>query len=632
MVLHIRQHDNIAEPNYLCKFVEDGTILDVILYSILPEAYPGDRLANTLDALETVTTRPLRFAESIIMNCKANKKKRKLKRLQVGGLPLIHSIAEQMGLREILYKYIPCHGNENIPAVETLMLLIFNLTLGKAPLYELDQWAQSIDFRCLGITKFETVKFNDDRFGRALDKLYSIDRASLMTDMVVRVVKLFDIDLHRIHNDSTSVKAYGKIPGKTITALQLKRGNSKDHRPDLKQLVFSLSVSSDGCVPIHHKCYSGNRTDDTTHIETWNTLRKIVPGPAFLYVADSKLCTDEQLSYIVGKGGRAITIIPETWGEVKSFKEELRKKRKAKDIIWRRRKPGSPGEKEYFSTFRGEYLTSKRGYKIHWIYSSEKRKRDREEREKYLRKAEQSLTALNARINKGQLKTKAAIQKAVEDTLQKHKVETFFHHQIGTIKETYRVQVGKGRPGKNTKYVTRETILYTLSWTRKEEALKSEANTDGVFPLLCTDENMSAKEILKAYKYQPNLEKRFTQFKSIHKAAPLLFKKIERVEGNMFAFFIALMIQALIERSLRRKIKDEKIDGLEVYPEERKSSYPTTNKVLDLFESISTYTITQGLKTVEEFTDELTETQQTILNFLQITEDQYWKCGLRLKN
>ena len=168
--------------------------------------------------------------------------------------------------------------------------------------------------------------------------------------------------------------------------------------------------------------------------------------------------------------------------------------------------------------------------------------------------------------------------------------------------------------------------------TRKEEAIKSEANTDGVFPLLCTDADMTAKEILKAYKYQPNLEKRFTQFKSIHKAAPLLFKKIERVEANMFAFFIALMIQALIERSLRRKIKDEKIDGLEVYPEERKSSYPTTNKVLDLFESISTYTITQGLKTVEEFRDELTETQQTILNFLQITEDQYWKCGLRSKN
>ena len=91
------------------------------------------------------------------------------------------------------------------------------------------------------------------------------------------------------------------------------------------------------------------------------------------------------------------------------------------------------------------------------------------------------------------------------------------------------------------------------------------------------------------------------------------------------------MIQALIERCLRNKIKDNKIDGLEVYPEDRKTPYPTTNKVLNLFEGISTYTITQGSKTVEEFKDELTDTQKTILNFLEISEEQYWKSNLRVK-
>ena len=64
-------------------------------------------------------------------------KSRTIKRLQVGGLPLIHAIAKRMRLKEILYKYIPAHGNEDIPAVETLMLLIYNLILGKDPLYGL---------------------------------------------------------------------------------------------------------------------------------------------------------------------------------------------------------------------------------------------------------------------------------------------------------------------------------------------------------------------------------------------------------------------------------------------------------------------------------------------------------------
>ena len=557
--------------------------------------------------------------------------KRRLKRLQAGGLPLINHIAEQMGLREILYKYIPRHGNEDIPSVETLMLLIFNLTLGKAPLYELEQWAQSIDFRCLGIQRFNNVNFNDDRFGRALDKLYMADRASLMTDIVIIVVKLFDINLDRIHNDSTTVKAFGKMPGKTITGLELKKGHSKDHRPDLKQLVFSLSVSFDGAVPVHYKCYSGNRTDDTTHIETWNALCKIVPDPGFMYVADSKLCTDEQLNHIVQNRGRAITIIPETWNEVASFKESLRKQRKAKEIIWQRKKPGSYNENEYFSVFKGEYLTTKQGYKIHWIYSSEKRKRDRKTREKYLRKAEQSLALLNAKINQRSLKTKNDIQAAVEGIIQKDNVGDFIQIEIGTIKQQIRVQVGKGRPGKNTKYRIHEKNLYTLTWMRDAERLKQEANTDGIFPLLCTDKSMSAKETLKAYKYQPRLEKRFTQFKSNHNAAPLLFKKIERIEANMFLFFISLILQALIERSIRKRIKDDRIIGLEVYPEERITPYPTTNKVLNVFESISASLIFQGAKTVEEVKDELTETQQTILNFLGITQDQYWRSAHKSK-
>ena len=71
-------------------------------------------------------------------------KSRALKRLQVGGLPLIHAIAKRMRLKEILYKYIPAHGNEDIPAVETLMLLVYNLILGKDPLYELQEWVESI--------------------------------------------------------------------------------------------------------------------------------------------------------------------------------------------------------------------------------------------------------------------------------------------------------------------------------------------------------------------------------------------------------------------------------------------------------------------------------------------------------
>ncbi|MBC2695466.1 MAG: IS1634 family transposase [Desulfobacteraceae bacterium] len=551
--------------------------------------------------------------------------------MQVGGLPLIHAIAKRMRLKEILYKYIPVHGNEDIPAVETLVLLVYNLILGKDPLYEMEEWVESIDFRCINNEDYENVKFNDDRFGRVLNKLYLVDRASLMTEIVVSFVKEFEIALTQLSNDSTSIKAFGRYPGKTRTGLELKKGHSKDHRPDLKQLVFSLSIAGDGAVPVHYKCYPGNVTDDQTHIETWDTLRKITGYPDFLYVADSKLCTDEQLSYIVGKGGRAVTIIPETWNEVESFRERVRKTKKAKDIIWRRRKPGSDDKNEYFSAFRGDFFTIKRGYKIHWIYSSEKRKRDRENRDKHLEKVEQCLAVLNGKINKRGLKTSTAIESAAKQIVEEHKLQDYFHISIGTITEKYQVQIGTGRPGKNTKYRTGVNKLFTLSWTQKKQVLKEEAQADGVFPLLCTDNDLTVKEVLKAYKYQPRLEKRFSQFKTIHNAAPLLFKKIERIEANMFGFFIALVIQALIEREVRNKMKERKIETIIVYPEQREAIHPTTSKILDRFDNICTYKVMENSQVVETFRDSLNEDQKLILSLLNIRENDFWKSASQSK-
>ena len=66
--------------------------------------------------------------------------------------------------------------------------------------------------------------FSDDRFGRALDRVYKVDRATLTTDIVTGFINAFSIKFERIHNDSTSVKAYGRYPEKTSTGLELKNG------------------------------------------------------------------------------------------------------------------------------------------------------------------------------------------------------------------------------------------------------------------------------------------------------------------------------------------------------------------------------------------------------------------------
>jgi transposase len=462
---------------------------------------------------------------------------RKLKRFSVGGLPLIHAIAQRLPLREILREAIAPHGNETVAAADTLVLLLYNLTAGQYPLYELAPWVDQLDTRCIGYPQLADVRFSDDRFARALDNLYQTDRACLMTRLVVKMIETFELGLDRLHNDSTTVKAVGKIPGKTRTGVELKRGHSKDHRPDLKQLVFSLSLSADGAVPIHHKVYAGNRTDDTTHIETWTTLRALHTRADFLYVGDAKLCTDKQHHYIVAQGGRAITSVPETWGEVTRFKDALRQSKKTKLVIWQRSKPGgAEGEQEYFSRFSGHYLTDKRRYRLHWLYSSTKRQRDRDERLQRLSKAEQELAELNAKLNQRQLRTRESIEQAAYAVLERHRLRTLLCVEVGQTEQIHTRQRRAGRGGKNTTVETIREVIYTLTWVRCKHALQRQAHCHGVFPLLSTDDRLSAKEVLQAYKYQPKLEKRFMQFKSIHRATPLLFKKSSALRPTCLRF------------------------------------------------------------------------------------------------
>ena len=180
-------------------------------------------------------------------------------------------------------------------------------------------------------------------------------------------------------------------------------------------------------------------------------MSKITRKHDFIYVADCKVCTSNQLGYIVGKGGRVITAVPNTWKETRTFKEELRLERKGKKRIWRRKIPGSWGEVEYYSLFCGDYSTEKAGYRMYWYHSSEKRKNDALSREQKLQKSESNLLNLLPKLNKKKLKMREEIEKRIEEILKKYKVKEFFKISLTEVRQSYRVQIGRGRPGPKTK-------------------------------------------------------------------------------------------------------------------------------------------------------------------------------------
>ncbi len=548
----------------------------------------------------------------------------------ISALPIINTFIQQIELQDLLSQYLPSNKNQKLPHADAILLFVRNILLERQPLYKLSEWAAHYDPHLVGLGDAEASLLNDDRVGRSLDVLFDADRASLLTKVVLKVIAEFGIDLSELHNDSTTVTVYGeykqnrsKRNGKT--SLALLQGHNKDFRPDLKQLLFTLTVSRDGAVPIHYKGYDGNTTDDKTHIQTWESLRRITGRSDFIYVADAKLCTREQMGYISKEGGRFISVLPETRKECSWFKTWFRSHTIDWQEILRRPDHRRPESGEHVYWGYESPMPSDEGYRIIWIVSSQKQEQDAQSRQRKIEKTIKALDTLKGKVGTRKWKTKEQIKKAVEEILDKNQSGRWFDWKMVTKQvETYK-QKGKGRPGNNTQYVKMVKEKWTFEAMPNGIKIQEDAETDGMFPLITNMDvkDLSMKEVLSKYKFQPYIEKRHQQFKSVFDAAPVFLKLPHRIEALMFVYFIVLLLNALIERELRLAMRREKILSLPLYPERRMCKYPTTIRIIDLFSDIRRHILLSSGERVKCFFDPISELQETILNLLGISKDHY---------
>jgi len=139
-----------------------------------------------------------------------------------------------------------------------------------------------------------------------------------------------------------------------------------------------------------------------------------------------------------------------------------------------------------------------------------------------------------------------------------------------------------------------------------------------MYPLLTNDRKLSPAQVLEAHKGQPKIEKRFEQIKTVHEIAPVCLKSEARIEALFTLYFLALLVQALIERELRRAMKRENIDELPLYPEQRQCKHPTTEQILRLFSLAERHTLLSKDHTVQVFYPDITELQRQVLTLLGV--------------
>ncbi|MBI4368846.1 MAG: IS1634 family transposase [Elusimicrobia bacterium] len=539
----------------------------------------------------------------------------------LGPHPIIAHFLERLNLRSIISSHVGTGRDRVIDHGEALSAQIHNILDSPAPLYRIAQWAQPLAPQSFGFTPDQKMSLNDDRIARMLDALVSERARGIWFDLALGIIKQFKVATQRLHQDTTTVTFCGNYNG-SIREPRITYGHNKDFRPDLKQLVFGLTVSSDGSVPIHHQVLSGNRTDDRIHRGNLEELRQILGRSDFIYVADGKLATRANLLEIERHQGKFVTVLPRTRSEDKRFRKKLSQKgarwRKVLEIANKRQENGEP---DVFYACPGWGRTAE-GFRLVWLRSSAKAQQDEAFREKALGDARAELMELKARLNRRQLRSQRQIRQAIAKIFERGEVKPFLRVQLRRSIQKEFKRLKPGRPGpRDPVRVVRRTI-WDIQVEPDKIAIQAAKRGDGVFPIASNMKKASKKDILLIYKYQPYVEKRFSQIKTDLEVAPVYLKKPLRCAGLVHAYFVALAVSSLIERAVRRGMERHKIKSLPLYPEGRPTETPTCIRILEAFNGVCWHEFRQGKETIR-FPIKLNALQRLLLKLLEVPAELY---------
>ena len=232
-------------------------------------------------------------------------------------------------------------------------------------------------------------------------------------------------------------------------------------------------MSADGNIPVAFRCTDGNASDSRTHIETWNTLRAVAGRSDFLYVADSKLCSRENMDHIDRAGGRFVTVMPRSRLEDSEFREWIQTHTPDWICVWDRPNPRhTDGPRDCWYVWRAP-LPSAEAWPVVWVWSTLLTLRQEARRRRNIAAAIEELQQLRARLSgaRTRLRGAAEIDLQIRTILEKLHVGRYLKVRR-TVREQHEYrQTKRGRPGPDTAYRKITRHRFDIEWTIDEEAI-----------------------------------------------------------------------------------------------------------------------------------------------------------------
>jgi transposase len=355
----------------------------------------------------------------------------------------------------------------------------------------------------------EEGKINDTRLYRCLDRILT-HKTKLERHLKGRYGELFGAEFDVLLYDLTSTYVEGSAEENPM----MRRGYSRDHRPDCEQMVIALIVNHEG-FPFSYETFDGNRAD----VSTMETILRMVErkyGKARrIWVFDRGIVSEENLQAIRKRGGQYLVGTPRR--QMKQFEAELMNRED-----WTQVRPEVEVKKIAIPQGEETYILCRTAGRM---------EKEKAMRGRFSSSMERALRSLEKTIASGRLKDRNKMERRLGKIQARHP-------QVNDLYDMELRQTAEG---------------VRLFWQIKEERKVWREAREGAYLLRTNLQAQTAEELWAQYMQLTEAEAAFRTLKSELSIRPLFHQKEPRIKAHVMVAFLGYALRVTLKHLLRRR-------------------------------------------------------------------------------
>lgn len=486
----------------------------------------------------------------------------------VRHLPVIRQAIAELGIDRVLDRQLPADPRMKATDTDCVVLMILNVLCGRVALYRMADWLSGTDPAVVVGDGCCADWFTDTRLAETLDRLYDAGTDDVLSAVVLDYLNSdAGPSAYAVHQDTTTVKLHGAYVGPSEDDAPVPRhGHSKDHRPDLLQLVYGLSLQGAVGVPVCMSVLDGNTSDQAANRLHIDRLAGLLPAKdEVTLVADGKLCDGKTLGRVRDAAFHFVTLVPRSYGIRDDLVERVREVGEDLPELGRahQRRKSDPVRHYRGRSFTEPFelvdpesgVAELHDLRFLVVESPALAAREQGALKARLAKERKRIEDRMKRLSKQTFSCQDDAQGAAERAVgapSYHAAEVRIHDEVVTVKRP-----GRGRPRKGESQPTKTIWRVSLTSLEVDQECVDRAGFHGRHFLLVTDhldtDAWPDERVLSTYREQHMVEGHtgFRWLKGPAAVAPAFLKTPSRIAALGLVFILALMVRNYLEWAIR---------------------------------------------------------------------------------